>query len=119
MEDMMTPQQAAQELGITSRAVRDAIKRGSLPATRLSERVLLITREDVERYRRERLGVSGLKRWWQQRKEQGGNDDEALRAETESTMCHIADAANHVAQSQQALQQARQRLGQDGDDAGE
>ncbi len=69
MEEMMTPRQAAQALGITSRAVRDAIQRGSLPATRLSERVLLIRRSAVEQYRRERLGVNGLKRWWRLQRE--------------------------------------------------
>ncbi len=74
MEEMLTSKEAARELGISDRAVRDAIQRGTLSATRKSPRVLLIHRSDLERYRRERLGVNGLVRWWREKKQTASVD---------------------------------------------
>jgi hypothetical protein len=46
-----TAEQAAQAMGITSRALRKRIQRGDVQAMRLSERVLLVPQTEVERLR--------------------------------------------------------------------
>jgi excisionase family DNA binding protein len=46
-----TPEQAAQAMGITTRALRKRIQRGDVRAVRLSERVLLIPEAEVARLR--------------------------------------------------------------------
>ena len=45
---------AARELGVTDRHVRDLIARGVLRAEPVSRRLYLVERESVERYKRER-----------------------------------------------------------------
>ena len=45
----MTPAQAAEELGITTRAVQDRLKRGLLRGTNYGGRIWLIDRAEVER----------------------------------------------------------------------
>jgi hypothetical protein len=94
--------------------MRSAVRRGVLVARKVAPRLNVVSAAELERYRAEHLRRVGRRR-----KEQGGDDDEALRAETESTMRHIADAENHVAQSQQVLRDVPQRMGLDGDEGGE
>jgi excisionase family DNA binding protein len=48
-DDRMTPAQAAEELGITTRAVQDRLKRGLMRGTNYGGRVWLIDRTEVER----------------------------------------------------------------------
>ena len=61
LENYLTITEAAQELGITPDALRGAIKRGTLAAVHLDKtsRTNLITRAELERYRREHLGQRG------------------------------------------------------------
>jgi excisionase family DNA binding protein len=61
LENYLTVAEAAKELGITPDALRGAIKRRTLSAVRLDKtsRTNLISRAEVERYRREHLGQRG------------------------------------------------------------
>ena len=54
MEEMLTVQQAAQELRMHDAAVRKAIIAGRINAQHYGPRVILITRAEVERYKVER-----------------------------------------------------------------
>jgi excisionase family DNA binding protein len=56
---MLTVVQAAKELGLSSVSIRRAVMRGTLTVVPLDGRTYLISREQVERYRRERLGNRG------------------------------------------------------------
>ncbi|MGI8687652.1 MAG: helix-turn-helix domain-containing protein [Thermomicrobiales bacterium] len=63
---MLTVAQAASELGIQPGAVRDAIARGSMQAIRVGGRgvragLLLIQRQELERYHRDIKGRPGPK----------------------------------------------------------
>ncbi len=51
----MSVTEVAKELGIVPRVVRYAIQRGALPAFALHARSYVVSRADVERYRREHL----------------------------------------------------------------
>lgn len=53
MQDMLTVKQAASELGMQEASVRKAILAGRLVAQRVGERLLVIHRQDVERYKSE------------------------------------------------------------------
>jgi excisionase family DNA binding protein len=62
--NVMTATQAAEALGITPGAVRDAIARGALAAIRTGGSAkkaghLLIMKEEIERYQREQAGKMG------------------------------------------------------------
>jgi hypothetical protein len=59
--DWYTTTEAAAELGIEPNSVRVAIKRGQLKPERIHSRLSVITREELERYRRENLGRRGPK----------------------------------------------------------
>ena len=64
LENYLTVTEAAQELGITPRGLRTAIQEGRLKPVRLDKtsRTNLISREEVERYRREHLGQRGKRK---------------------------------------------------------
>ncbi len=49
--EYMTVAQAAAELGMSARAVRNRIERGEMKAERLNPRLLLIPRAEVDRWR--------------------------------------------------------------------
>jgi excisionase family DNA binding protein len=53
MDEMLTVKQAAETLGMAEGSVRTAILAGRLPASRIGERLLLIHRRDVDRYKRD------------------------------------------------------------------
>ena len=53
--DILTIVEAAAELGLSPRTLRGQAKRGTLAATQAG-RMWLVTREELERYRREHLG---------------------------------------------------------------
>jgi hypothetical protein len=57
--DLVSVAQAAEELGLTTSAVRNAIAYGSLRATRIDKRTNMIERGELERYRRENRGRRG------------------------------------------------------------
>jgi excisionase family DNA binding protein len=57
--DLVTVATAAQELRLTPQAIRNAIMRGAITAVRLDGRTNLVSRAEVERYRREHLGQRG------------------------------------------------------------
>jgi excisionase family DNA binding protein len=61
LENYLTIKEAAAELGLTSWGVRTAIQEGRLEAVPLAEtsRTKLITRAEVERYKREHKGRRG------------------------------------------------------------
>lgn len=54
MDELLTVEQAGQELEMHPAAVRKAIGSGRITATRYGARLLLIARSEVERYKRER-----------------------------------------------------------------
>jgi Helix-turn-helix domain len=58
-QELLSLAQAAEELGITPDALRGAIARKVLAPVRIDGRTNMLTREEVERYRRERLGRRG------------------------------------------------------------
>jgi excisionase family DNA binding protein len=60
--EMLTVAQAAKELGLSPVSIRRAVMRGALEVKRLDGRTYLVSREEVERYRRERLGNPGGRR---------------------------------------------------------
>jgi excisionase family DNA binding protein len=49
--EYVTVQQAADELGLSLRGIRERIRRGDMRAERLGERVWAIPREEVERWK--------------------------------------------------------------------
>jgi excisionase family DNA binding protein len=49
--EYVTVQQAATELGLSLRGIRERIRRGDMRADRLGERVWAIPREEVERWK--------------------------------------------------------------------
>ena len=51
-----TTEEAARELGLTPSSIRGAAKKGTIKVETIAPRVRAITREEVERYRREHLG---------------------------------------------------------------
>jgi excisionase family DNA binding protein len=57
--EMLTVAQAAHELGLSPVSIRRAVMRKALKVMRLDGRTYLVSREEVERYRRERLGNPG------------------------------------------------------------
>jgi excisionase family DNA binding protein len=64
LENYLTVTEAAAELGLSASALRSAINYGSLRPVRLDKtsRTNLISREEVERYRREHLGRRGKRK---------------------------------------------------------
>ena len=50
-EELLTIAQAADSLGMSAGAVRRAILRGALAATKLGPRTVFLKRRDIERYR--------------------------------------------------------------------
>jgi hypothetical protein len=57
--ELVSLAQAAQELGVTPDALRGAIARKALACVRIDGRTNMLTREEIERYRRENLGRHG------------------------------------------------------------
>jgi len=57
-----TTADAAQELGVSHEAVRNAVLRGALKARKVAPRLNMISAEELERYRRENLGRVGRPR---------------------------------------------------------
>ena len=51
MDELLTVQQAADELGLSRRGVQNRIDRGEMQATRVGARVWVIARAEVERWR--------------------------------------------------------------------
>jgi len=58
-KEWYTTEEAARELGLAPSTLRGAAKRGVLRVHVVAPRVRAITREELERYRRERLGKNG------------------------------------------------------------
>ncbi len=58
-KDWYTTEEAARELGLAPSTIRGAAKRGALEVHVVAPRVRAITREELDRYRREHLGKSG------------------------------------------------------------
>ncbi len=50
LTEWLTPEQAAAELGVTSRWVRNLIERGVLEGQKLSDRVLLVKRSSLANF---------------------------------------------------------------------
>ncbi len=69
--DWYTTDEAARALGLAPSTIRGAAMRGVLQAHVVAPRVRAITREEVERYRRERLGKGG----WSERRAQRPTED--------------------------------------------
>ncbi len=57
--DWYTTDEAARELGLAPSTIRGAARRGVLRVEVVAPRVRAITREELERYRREHLGKGG------------------------------------------------------------
>ena len=57
--DWYTTDEAARELGLVPSTIRGAARRGVLRVEVVAPRVRAITREELERYRREHLGKGG------------------------------------------------------------
>jgi excisionase family DNA binding protein len=57
--EMLTVKRAAEELGLSPVSIRRAVMRGTLEVVPLDGRTYLVSREEVERYRREHLGQRG------------------------------------------------------------
>jgi excisionase family DNA binding protein len=55
-ETMYTTAEAAALLGLSHNTVRSQVRRGVLQATRIGARTVLISADEVERYRTEHLG---------------------------------------------------------------
>lgn len=60
--ELLTTAEAARELGLAPASIRRAIANGVLQVIRLDERTNVVTRAEVERYRRENLGKRGRPR---------------------------------------------------------
>jgi excisionase family DNA binding protein len=58
IKDYMTPAEAADELGLAPQTVRAQIRKGKLRAERVGP-VQLVTRRELERYRRDSSGQPG------------------------------------------------------------
>ncbi|MDQ2830046.1 MAG: helix-turn-helix domain-containing protein [Chloroflexota bacterium] len=58
-KDWYTTEEAARELGLAPSTIRGAAKRGALQVHVVAPRVRAITREELDRYRREHLGKAG------------------------------------------------------------
>jgi excisionase family DNA binding protein len=58
-EEMLSVEEAAQELGLTPSAIRHAIRRGLIEPLSLDRRTNLISRRQVEKYRAEHRGRMG------------------------------------------------------------
>jgi excisionase family DNA binding protein len=59
LDDYLTVDEAAQELGLTPPAIRRAIMRGLIEPKRLGRRTNLIPRAQVEEYRAKHRGRTG------------------------------------------------------------
>ena len=59
LDDYLTVAEAAEELGVTTSAVRRAIMRGLIEPQRLGKRTNLIPRAQVDEYRAKHLGQWG------------------------------------------------------------
>ena len=59
VNDLLSVEDAARELGLSREAVRLAIRRGVLPAVQIDRRTRMIRRADVERYRQDHLRKRG------------------------------------------------------------
>ena len=57
IRDLFTVAEAAGQLGLNPSTVRWQVKNGAIEAIKLSPRVVLISAEEVERYRQEHLGT--------------------------------------------------------------
>jgi excisionase family DNA binding protein len=57
--EMLTVKRAAEELGLSPVSIRRAVMRGALEVVPLDGRTYLVSREEVERYRRDHLGQRG------------------------------------------------------------
>ena len=57
--EMLTVKRAAEDLGLSPVSIRRAVMRGTLEVVPLDGRTYLVSREEVERYRREHLGRRG------------------------------------------------------------
>jgi excisionase family DNA binding protein len=57
--EMLTVKRAAEELGLSPVSIRHAVMRGALEVKPLGGRTYLVSREEVERYRREHLRRCG------------------------------------------------------------
>jgi predicted DNA-binding transcriptional regulator AlpA len=55
-EELLTPEEASKELGLSRSTMRVQTFRGRLRVKRLSERVVLYPRSAIEEYKRDRLG---------------------------------------------------------------
>jgi excisionase family DNA binding protein len=56
---MLTVKRAAEDLGLSPVSIRRAVMRGTLEVVPLDGRTYLVSREEVERYRRAHLGRRG------------------------------------------------------------
>ena len=54
--EMLTVKRAAEDLGLSPVSIRRAVMRGTLEVVPLDGRTYLVSREEVERYRREHVG---------------------------------------------------------------
>ncbi len=54
--DWFTTEEAARELGLAPSSIRVAAKKGTIKVEAITPRLRAITREELERYRREHLG---------------------------------------------------------------
>jgi excisionase family DNA binding protein len=59
LDDYLTVNEAAEELGLTPAAIRRAIMRGLIEPKRLGKRANLIPRAQVDKYRAEHRGRTG------------------------------------------------------------
>ena len=60
--EMLTVKRAAEDLGLSPVSIRRAVMRGTLEVVPLDGRTYLVSREEVERYRREHLGQRGKRK---------------------------------------------------------
>lgn len=55
-EDLLTPAEAAEALGLSRGTIKALVRRGRLTRVKVSARVIFIPRASIEAYRRESLG---------------------------------------------------------------
>lgn len=72
----LTTAEAAKELGLAHSTVREAVARGRLKVEKVAPRLNAITREELERYKREHSGGQG----WEKRKAEGYAPNEQAAA---------------------------------------